>query len=84
MSVCFPHSLLPILTTSGRLWEPGYRERYYEQKFGVPYTDMEFRRKYVGLTRGVWRWTDVFPRITTHYVEGLAWVLYYYYQGVSL
>ena len=35
-----------------RLWEPGYRERYYEQKFGVPYTDLEFRKKYVGLTRG--------------------------------
>ena len=33
-----------------RLWEPGYRERYYEQKFGVPYTDLEFRKKYVGLT----------------------------------
>ncbi|KAK7060260.1 5'-3' exoribonuclease 2 [Paramarasmius palmivorus] len=47
-----------------RLWEPGYRERYYQQKFGVPYTDKEFRKK-----------------LTQSYVEGMAWVLCYYYQG---
>ncbi|KAN0127489.1 XRN 5'-3' exonuclease N-terminus domain containing protein [Lactarius tabidus] len=47
-----------------RLWEPGYRERYYRQKFGVEHTDQEFKKK-----------------LTTHYVEGLAWVLAYYYQG---
>ena len=29
-----------------RLWEPGYRERYYQQKFGVEYTDQEFKKKY--------------------------------------
>lgn len=28
-----------------RLWEEGYAERYYEQKFGVDPNDMEFRRK---------------------------------------
>ncbi|ETW84271.1 hypothetical protein HETIRDRAFT_425699 [Heterobasidion irregulare TC 32-1] len=47
-----------------RLWESGYRERYYRQKFGVEPTDAEFKK-----------------RITTSYVEGLAWVLRYYYQG---
>ena len=47
-----------------RLWEPGYRERYYRQKFGVERSDLETRRK-----------------ITTCYVEGLCWVLRYYYQG---
>ncbi|KAH9977999.1 XRN 5'-3' exonuclease N-terminus-domain-containing protein [Lactifluus volemus] len=47
-----------------RLWEPGYKERYYQQKFGVEYTDQDFKKK-----------------LTTHYVEGLAWVLAYYYQG---
>ncbi|KAM5534858.1 hypothetical protein V8D89_011413 [Ganoderma adspersum] len=47
-----------------KLWEPGYRERYYRQKFGEEYTAVEFRRK-----------------VTKCYVEGMAWVLHYYYQG---
>ncbi|KAI0307366.1 XRN 5'-3' exonuclease N-terminus-domain-containing protein [Multifurca ochricompacta] len=67
-----PKSLAYKVNTDGtveqedtvRLWEPGYRERYYRQKFGIEYTDQEFKKK-----------------ITTHYVEGLAWVLAYYYQG---
>ncbi|KAJ4492874.1 XRN 5'-3' exonuclease N-terminus-domain-containing protein [Lentinula edodes] len=47
-----------------KLWEPGYRDRYYRQKFDVEPNDKEFRRQ-----------------ITKHYVEGMAWVLCYYYQG---
>jgi 5'-3' exoribonuclease 2 len=47
-----------------RLWEPGYRDRYYEQKFHVDPKDIEFRKK-----------------VAAHYVEGLCWVLMYYFQG---
>jgi 5'-3' exoribonuclease 2 len=28
-----------------RLWEPGYKERYYRQKFGIESSDTEFRKK---------------------------------------
>ncbi|KAG6880404.1 hypothetical protein C0992_000006 [Termitomyces sp. T32_za158] len=47
-----------------KLWEPGYKERYYRQKFGVELTDTGFRKC-----------------VTKAYVEGLSWVLQYYYQG---
>lgn len=47
-----------------RLWEEGYSDRYYEQKFHVDPKDVEFRHK-----------------VARHYVEGLAWVLMYYFQG---
>lgn len=47
-----------------RLWEEGYAERYYEQKFHVAPDDIEFRHK-----------------VARSYVEGLAWVLLYYFQG---
>jgi 5'-3' exoribonuclease 2 len=46
-----------------RLWDEGYADRYYEQKFGVDPTDLEFRHK-----------------VARAYVEGLAWVLLYYFQ----
>jgi 5'-3' exoribonuclease 2 len=48
-----------------RLWEPGYRERYYERKFGTTLADR-----------------STIDKITMHYMEGLCWVLEYYYQGV--
>ncbi|KAL1842979.1 hypothetical protein VTJ49DRAFT_3456 [Mycothermus thermophilus] len=47
-----------------RLWEEGYADRYYEQKFKVDAKDIEFRHK-----------------VARAYVEGLAWVLMYYFQG---
>lgn len=47
-----------------RLWETGYEERYYEQKFHVAKDDLEFRHK-----------------VARSYVEGLSWVLLYYFQG---
>ncbi|KAF4630489.1 hypothetical protein G7Y89_g7651 [Cudoniella acicularis] len=47
-----------------RLWDEGYADRYYEQKFGVEPSDIEFRHK-----------------VARAYVEGLAWVLLYYFQG---
>ena len=47
-----------------RLWEDGYADRYYEQKFHVAPDDIEFRHK-----------------VAQAYVEGLSWVLLYYFQG---
>ncbi|KAJ6256277.1 hypothetical protein Dda_8774 [Drechslerella dactyloides] len=47
-----------------KLWEPGYRDRYYEQKFHRPPSDIEFR-----------------SQVANAYVEGLCWVLLYYFQG---
>jgi 5'-3' exoribonuclease 2 len=49
-----------------RLWEAGYAERYYEQKFHVAADDYEFRHK-----------------VARSYVEGLSWVLLYYFQGCA-
>ena len=49
-----------------RLWETGYAERYYEQKFHVAPDDYAFRHK-----------------VAQSYVEGLAWVLLYYFQGCA-
>ena len=47
-----------------RLWEEGYADRYYEQKFKVDPQDIAFRNK-----------------VARAYVEGLSWVLLYYFQG---
>lgn len=48
-----------------RLWETGFKERYYRNKFGAELSDKELRQSLV-----------------RSYVEGLCWVLKYYYQGV--
>ncbi|KHN99275.1 5'-3' exoribonuclease 2 [Metarhizium album ARSEF 1941] len=47
-----------------RLWEDGYADRYYQQKFHRSPNDISFRHK-----------------VARAYVEGLAWVLLYYFQG---
>lgn len=47
-----------------RLWETGWKERYYQAKFEVSADDFEFRRL-----------------VAEAYVQGLCWVLLYYYQG---
>ncbi|VDN15604.1 unnamed protein product [Dibothriocephalus latus] len=50
-----------------RLWEDGWRERYYQSKFGVDPADApEFCLK-----------------VAHEYVIGLCWVLAYYYQGCA-
>ncbi|KAJ4929392.1 hypothetical protein JOQ06_005000 [Pogonophryne albipinna] len=49
-----------------RLWEDGWRQRYYKTKFDVEATDDDFRQK-----------------VVRSYVEGLCWVLRYYYQGCA-
>ncbi|XP_027011212.1 5'-3' exoribonuclease 2 [Tachysurus fulvidraco] len=49
-----------------RLWESGWKQRYYKSKFDVDETDDEFRKK-----------------VVKAYVEGLCWVLRYYYQGCA-
>ncbi|KAI5359272.1 putative Zinc finger, CCHC-type, 5-3 exonuclease, 5'-3' exoribonuclease, xrn1, helical [Septoria linicola] len=47
-----------------KLWEDGYQDRYYEQKFHVSPQDVDFRHS-----------------VARSYVEGLCWVLLYYFQG---
>nr|CDJ90100.1 Putative 5-3 exonuclease domain containing protein [Haemonchus contortus] len=47
-----------------RLFEAGWKDRYYRAKFDVGADDVDFRRK-----------------VAWAYVEGLCWVLKYYYQG---
>nr|XP_056718503.1 5'-3' exoribonuclease 2 [Euleptes europaea] len=49
-----------------RLWEAGWKQRYYKNKFDVEVSDNKFRR-----------------RVVQSYVEGLCWVLRYYYQGCA-
>ena len=51
-------------TDSVRLWEDGYADRYYQQKFHKDPKDIEFRHQ-----------------VARAYLEGLSWVLLYYFQG---
>uniref|UniRef100_A0A8C9TEV6 5'-3' exoribonuclease n=1 Tax=Scleropages formosus TaxID=113540 RepID=A0A8C9TEV6_SCLFO len=55
-----------ILVYFSKLWEDGWKQRYYKTKFDVDASDETFRRK-----------------VVKSYVEGLCWVLRYYYQGCA-
>ncbi|CAG8434368.1 1364_t:CDS:10 [Diversispora eburnea] len=44
-----------------RLWESGFKERYYKNKFDIELPNHQFR---------------------ADYVEGICWVMKYYFQGV--
>ncbi len=45
--------------------EPGYHDRYYQVKFHVDKSEVDNLRK----------------EVVKHYIEGISWVLLYYYQG---
>lgn len=49
----------------------------------MEYSDSEFKRQYVAhsLGRSIHILTFTFNRVTKSYIEGMAWVLTYYYQG---
>ena len=58
-----------------RLWEPGYADRYYEQKFGVSPDDKEFRRKVARSYAEGLAW------VLLYYFQGCpSWTWYYPYH----
>lgn len=58
-----------------RLWEPGYADRYYEQKFGVNPEDHEFRHK-VGRA-----YAEGLAWVLLYYFQGCpSWTWYYPYH----
>jgi 5'-3' exoribonuclease 2 len=48
-----------------KLHEPGYRTRYYQVKFHCAADEVD----------------DLRREVVKHYIEGISWVLLYYYQG---
>lgn len=67
-----------------RLWEDGFKDRYYESKFDIAPDNLEFR--FVNdLYLFVFYLKNVNFRyaVALHYVRGLCWVLRYYYQGCA-
>lgn len=50
-----------------QLGKPGYRERYYSVKFHVPMEEVDTIRR----------------EVVKKYIEGICWVLLYYYQGCA-
>ncbi|KAH3900198.1 ssRNA exonuclease RAT1 SCDLUD_003169 [Saccharomycodes ludwigii] len=52
-----------------KLYEPGYHDRYYITKFGCPNNKEEI--------------AALSKKVVKAYVEGISWVLLYYYQGCA-
>ncbi|KAJ7117313.1 exoribonuclease 2 [Mycena crocata] len=63
-----------------QLWEPGYKDRYYQQKFPDQIGDPDLKKKYA-FSHNLVFVPNTLGRVTKAYIEGLAWVLHYYYQG---
>lgn len=62
-------------TDTVRLWEPGYADRYYEQKFGVDPKDKAFRRKVAHAYAEGLAW------VLLYYFQGCpSWTWYYPYH----
>ena len=60
---------------SVRLWEDGYADRYYEQKFKVDPKDMDFRRKVA------WAYTEGLAWVLRYYFQGCpSWEWFYPYH----
>ncbi|KAI1816646.1 exoribonuclease Dhp1 [Poronia punctata] len=60
---------------SVRLWEDGYADRYYEQKFNVDPKDMDFRRKVA------WAYTEGLAWVLRYYFQGCpSWEWFYPYH----
>ncbi|KAI0397176.1 exoribonuclease Dhp1 [Xylariaceae sp. FL0594] len=60
---------------SVRLWEDGYADRYYEQKFHVDPKDLDFRRKVA------WAYTEGLAWVLRYYFQGCpSWEWFYPYH----
>ncbi|KAI1428450.1 exoribonuclease Dhp1 [Xylaria sp. FL1777] len=60
---------------SVRLWEDGYADRYYVQKFGVDVKDLDFRRKVA------WAYTEGLAWVLRYYFQGCpSWEWFYPYH----
>jgi len=60
---------------SVRLWEDGYADRYYEQKFHVDSKDLDFRRKVA------WAYTEGLAWVLRYYFQGCpSWEWFYPYH----
>ncbi|CAD5210182.1 unnamed protein product [Bursaphelenchus xylophilus] len=58
-----------------RLWEDGWKDRYYKQKFGVAESDITFRRKVA------WAYTEGLCWVLKYYYQGcVSWNWYYPYH----